>query len=312
MNAWTGFLLRYTLAAVLGTALIIVLGPRFKPREVGANLKDLGAGVQRSARQAGRQAGRIAEDIRESLPAAAPDAPAGSAGTGTPAVARPAAVSGGAPRAAAEPSGGRWAVVDTPRTAHYTTEGKFLSYLPPGALLTVEDVKRNGDTRLAVCRPADGNPGPRFLVKADHLAIHAGAPDRIAPEARRLVVQIAQLDVEIATRRREQREGIRQDNPHAAAYAEARSAYRAYWSRVKDLQARRDSGTGDARMEALDELRRLTGDDRRITQTYERAKAAYEAWNKANPRPAGDTPEIQRLVAERGRLAAVLEEEETL
>jgi len=302
MSAWQGFLLRYLLVALIGTALIVVLIPRIQGSPHPSLVKAVVARLQQDNPGPNplRAGHNVAPSIKKAVTPAFQAARRNLRQVAPPAAQLPQPTPD--PPRAREQGGERWAVVVRASAPYYSTTGKFLGHATPGALLQVEAVKRNRSELLAVCKFASDPTAEPILIPAKSLDMYAGDLDNLNGRVKQLYVQRAQLQGEIDTRRRQRETEVRTENPHAAKYISIRNEYRAFWNKVKVLQAKRDGAEGAAHMRYADELRLLKGRDITVRQAYQEAKQKYVAWNERHPRTGGDDPQTRRLVAAVARI----------
>jgi len=74
-------------------------------------------------------------------------------------------------------------------------------------------------------------------------------------------------------------------NPHAAELLAQKRAQGDYWRKIRTLQAMAESSTGEERMEACDELRRMRVQGVRLSREYSVAKSNYTAWVQTESSP---------------------------
>lgn len=302
MSAWQSFLLRYLLVAVIGTALIIVLIPRIQGSPHSSLVKAVVARLQQDSPGPDplRPGHSIVPSIKKAVTPGFEAARRDLRQVAPPAAQLPQPTPD--PPPAPEQGGERWAVVFRASAPYYSTTGKFLGHATPGALLQVEAVKQNRSELLAVCKSASDPTAEPILIPAKSLDMYAGDLDNLDAQVKQLYVQRAQLQGEIDTRRRQRETEVRTENPHAAKYVSIRNEYRAFWNKVKDLQAKRDGAEGAAHMGYADELRLLKGRDITVRQAYQEAKQKYVEWNERHPRTGGNDPQTRRLAAAVARI----------
>ena len=113
-----------------------------------------------------------------------------------------------------------------------------------------------------------------------------------------LLIKQAQLSAKLqALRDQAAKDYVSRNNPFAEEYGKAKGEYRAYWKKVKDLQAKRDSSTGDERMRCGDELREMMGQSVDLGNAYKEAKSRYEEWNQSHAASASppENPDVASL-----------------
>lgn len=84
-------------------------------------------------------------------------------------------------------------------------------------------------------------------------------------------------------------------NPHEAGYNAAVEQYRATRARGQQLQKQMEESTGQARMDAMDELRRMKGDVSRQEAQLSDLEAKKNAWDRSHPDASATDPELKRL-----------------
>ncbi len=77
--------------------------------------------------------------------------------------------------------------------------------------------------------------------------------------------------------------GMRSDNPYAEQYTEAKKQYVEFYKTVKKLTAKRDSATGQKRMEYANQLHKMKQQGLSLQRQYQQAARRYKQWNKQNP-----------------------------
>jgi len=203
----------------------------------------------------------------------------------------------------------RWGVVFASTAKAYTTAGKFLFRPSPGTVVKVSDIRETRSGKLAACYPLTGAHRDRaVLIPAADLNLQSVDLAEVPPAVRELRVREARILGKIDETRRNSGKKLREDTPHAAEYAAARSAYVEYWKKVKALQAERDSAEGSDHVRISDELRVMKGADIRLGQAYETAKRKYEDWNSSNPSVSNEESAMAALEDELSEVRARLEE----
>jgi hypothetical protein len=218
-----------------------------------------------------------------------PQLPAPAPRPAPPAPAKPKPIAG-------EERPGHWAVVRHPRTPVYNEKGKFLTRLAPGVLADVKEIRMTKSGDLALCRvPGERAVRGDVLISAADLDVQRGPLEAADKQVVDLRVGRAHLTVELAEMKQQAAGTLRTDNPYAAEYAATQKAYNTYWSKARDLQAKRDAATGDKREKFADELRGMKGEDFVVGQAMEGAKKKYDAWNAAHPRSPSASPEMRQI-----------------
>ena len=67
-------------------------------------------------------------------------------------------------------------------------------------------------------------------------------------------------------------------NPLAKQYSVVKTKHKAYWTKVMDLQKKRDTTTGNEQLKYYDKLRRMKGEDITIGLELEKISKKYEEW----------------------------------
>lgn len=193
----------------------------------------------------------------------------------------------------------KWAVVRGTNTKAYDSTGKFLRVVPPGTVVEIESYRTSNVGELAVCRIADAAaPTQPVLILTGNLDPIRTQNPSTAQREKELRAVRARLEAELAGLKE-----INTQNPHAQEYAAAKKAYDEFWSRVRELQAKRDSAVGDKRMQYSDELYKLKGRSVEVGRRYEAAKKKYEEWQRTAT--AVDKANDPRAILLRTRLTEV-------
>jgi hypothetical protein len=229
---------------------------------------------------------------------------------------RQAPAAGGAPTPGAAPAGTpapaakQWGVVKVQSGTALDRSGNVVGRAPGGLTLTVSSLFASASGQMALCSAVTPSSlPPEFVMNAAEIELRAGAYADASDGERALVGRKATLEVNLGRAQRQADEAARGRNPFAAEYERAQAQYRTFWDRAKDLQAKRDAATGDARMRYGDELRMMKGRDIELGRNLKAAKEKYDAWNRDHsgaPAPDARTEamkaEIARLDAELGRI----------
>jgi hypothetical protein len=292
---WAGFLIRYLLVMLAGTALIVIAVPQLQQTGLlrGPVVTPAPSTPAPTAGATGGAPGYGGDDA-DAAPAMEPDGETVPLGE-----------SDEPPAPAATPSGDQWGIVRVGRARAYSHTGKFLRWLAAGSILDVDRVAQNHGKPLVVCRLPGAAPGaPVLLVRQRDLHLVPGDLAAVTSRERGLRVEHARLSAEIAALRRDALQRLRPENPFSDEYGAVRKQYVDYWRRVRKLQDLRDKAGGAEHMAYADELRQLKGRDRQLRTTYEDLKKRYEAWNTQHPETGATSGDMQRLEAARARLEA--------
>lgn len=202
---------------------------------------------------------------------------------------------------------GRWAVVKVPLAGSYDGTGKYQGTLQAGTCLSVLKTAASSAGEVAVCLlPADfAGARSELLVKTADLNIHPGVLEQVDEDRKMLLVREAELEAKLADATEEASDQAVAGNPYAAEYRRIKASYDAFWNRVKDLQKKRDSASSTDRMNYLDQLRGMKGEDVRLGVAYEAAKKKYDAWQRANVKKGVTSPAVRAAQEE----LAILREE---
>lgn len=175
----------------------------------------------------------------------------------------------------------KWGVVVAPDTGTYSLSGKYLGRLDPGTLVEITSIKETKAGQVAVCKaPSNGDARAQsVLIRTKNMDICDGALADADENEKRLRVREAQLVHLIATKRNEYVVNLDENNPYTAEYTTVKKEYLAFWRKVKDLTAKRDSATGDRHVYYSDQLRMMKGEDVRLGSAFESIKKKYEEWN---------------------------------
>jgi flagellar biosynthesis GTPase FlhF len=166
--------------------------------------------------------------------------------------------------------------------------GKFLRRVEPGVLISIVKTVESNAGRFARGKVlADGETIEDALLPLDALEVFEGSLDALTPRQRRLFSQRAAVEAEIKARKAATGKFLREDNPHATAYAQVRDRYVEHLRTARELQARRDRAVGREREQLIAQLQEMRSSDVEFSQEYAQTKARYEAWNAANPVPTG-------------------------
>jgi hypothetical protein len=84
-------------------------------------------------------------------------------------------------------------------------------------------------------------------------------------------------------------------NPHEDGYNAAVDRYKATQAKGQQLQKQMNESTGQARMNAMDELRKMKGDVSRQEAQLADLKAKKNAWDRSHPSNAANDPTVKRL-----------------
>ena len=203
-----------------------------------------------------------------------------------------------------------WGVTVVPNAGAYDKNGKFLRRLKAGTTLDIVSVDNTRSGKFVFCRLSSQTPSSQpIAVRQEDVSIIRGELALVTSRERSLHVAKAQLSTQISLLQKAQRESLKADNPHAAGYAAARTAYDAYWKRVSELKRKMDSAVGSERIKYHDSLRTMKGDDIRLGQAYEDAKRKYNAWNAAQAdSPPSSSPKLASLEKEIALLERQIEE----
>jgi|GEM_PF-5606708 len=307
-NALKSFVLKYLLTAIIGSLLIAYAAPLIQFRGLPPFLSAAHRRLQ-SLPVVHNWSAALRTRLLSIPPALQPEAPAAPDQNHTPdlesiAPQPPPSAKDAVPTACTP----RWAVVNTPRTPIYNTQGKFICRLEAGSLLEVSDFLTCADGKFALCRPKDMSTCPdTVLVPVDHLDFgHRSLDDAAARRELELLVARARLKLQLAPQTTGSVTNIRWENPYASGLAAARSEYQAYWKIVRELQQKRDAANGEERMRCQDELARLRGLDRTLAHAYKAAKEKYDAWNEAHPGESLNADRIRQLENQLARINAEL------
>ncbi len=77
--------------------------------------------------------------------------------------------------------------------------------------------------------------------------------------------------------------GIRTDNPYAKQYVKAKEQYVKFYKTVEKLKDKRDSATGQKRMEYANQLHKMKHRGVSLQREYQQAARLYKQWNQQNP-----------------------------
>ena len=202
-----------------------------------------------------------------------------------------------------------WGVVIASTAKAYSSSGKFLFRPDPGALFKITDIRKTKSGELAQgYAVTGGHANSKVFVPVGDLTIRAGNLTDLSTTVRDLCVREGRLLGAIDEFERESKKALRQDNPHTPEYARTKSAYVAYWKKVKALQAQRDESEGADHVRISDELRALKGDDIHLGQAYELAKKNYEEWNRTHPVASIEPSELATLEQELAEVRTRLDE----
>ncbi len=191
----------------------------------------------------------------------------------------------------------RWGIVIANGANSYDTKGKYMEDIPVGTVVNIKQIKALKAGTLAICSPAD-EAGDLFLVRTRALDIRTGSRNLVGQKEMTLLIKQAQLSAKLqALRDQAAKDYVSRNNPFAEEYGKAKGEYRAYWKKVKDLQAKRDSSTGDERMRCGDELREMMGQSVDLGNAYKEAKSRYEEWNQSHAASASppENPDVASL-----------------
>ena len=108
-------------------------------------------------------------------------------------------------------------------------------------------------------------------------------------------MQCATLIAEIDHLRADQAKARMKDNPFKPAYDAAAASYNAYWAKVKQLQDKHRTATGEARVRLADDLKRMKGEDVRVGKALEDAKKKMTDWQDKNGAAPVTDPRIKSL-----------------
>jgi tetratricopeptide (TPR) repeat protein len=198
----------------------------------------------------------------------------------------------------------RWGCTRTLAKAYDAVSGKAVQELAPGALVEVSGI-RNGSPlgELAICKViTDTNDPPILLVRMRDLDTKMGPLSSASEEEKTLRIRRVRLWAEIARLKDELLQSRLKDNPYKKEYDVASAAYNAYWTKVKNLQAKHQASTGDERVRVADEMKRLKGEDIRIGQALETAKKKMNEWQERNAASPIADPKLTALEEELAKL----------
>lgn len=239
---------------------------------------------------------------------AAPVAPARE----TAALPGPAGPAPGTPPPRPVPSPGSahsWGVVKTVKTGVYDRNGKLIARARAGTIVDIREKKTTKAGRVLVCRILDSKADNTkdYVLRARDVEMREGAYAKASEREKSLTIEAAGLQSEIDAASRVAADTVDPNNPHRAAYMEAKKAYDHFWQKVTALEKERDTATGDQRVAALDGLRELKGKDVRVGRDFEAAKSRHDAWNRSHSQPASNG-DIEGTHALKTRLAKVRQE----
>jgi hypothetical protein len=305
-DGWSGFLLYYLLTAVVVTALLVAICPRLDlsgiepPPAVQAFIARLDASpaVQSAARSVRNGFGWR---YHPAPPPAAPP-PTETNGAPPPETARPwfrPEAAEPAEQPAPAPSSGvkpvqMWGVVIRPSARVYNRSGKFVQQVKAGTVLDITEIWKTKSGDLILCEAITENRTlPDALVRMRDVDARQGPLVKVPVREKDLRCELAELLAAREDLQSRRKPAPRPDNPHFAAYTQARQAYSNFWARVQALEAGRENATGAQRSKCIDDLARIkiSEEDVKVGKALEAAKARYGEWNAANPAPAGEPDE---------------------
>lgn len=191
-------------------------------------------------------------------------------------------------------NGLKWGVITKFNTKAYNTSGNFLRILEPGTLAKISETKDFRGEEVAVCEISYKDRWiPDILIRTQDLDIRTGPLSRIGADEKNLHVRRARLTSEITRRKNRLTAEQKKRNPYSKEYSSVRKAYKEYWTKVRDLQKKRDSAAGADHMRYSDELRKMKGRDIELAQELKAAKKKFSDWKNQHT-PAED-PEIAQL-----------------
>lgn len=255
--------------------------------------------------------GATAGEIVQRTPTRETVAPAKSAKPTKPLLSAPAI----SPPVAVSTKGSRpsWGVVRAVKAGVYDRKGKLIAKARAGTIVDVREKKRTKAGLVLVCRILENKADKTkdYVLRARDVEVRVGSYGKAGEKEKSLTIEVAELQAEIQASERVSVESDALDNPHRAAYLQAKKAYDRFWQKVKALEKQRDSATGDKRVAALDGLRELKGEDVRLGREFETVKSRYDAWNRTRSGPASanesaETKTLRRRLAKaRQELASV-------
>ena len=193
----------------------------------------------------------------------------------------------------------RWGVVQEPTAKIYDLNGKFLRRIDVGSCVEFVDVVRSRDGRqLGRARIMPNRSGREILVPLDALDIAEGPFADASQTERTLRIRRARVLGQIMENDTARASRLNPANPNMRPYSSIRKKYRAFWQEVEQLKA---AAKGPNRVEALDKLREMKGEDIRLGNAYRKAKASYETWERDHPESlAADSrmATLQKQIAE--------------
>lgn len=307
---WADFFFDFLASAFLLTATLVVLCPLLDfpglepPRPVSALLAQLDASpsAQKAAASVRRAFAWRLRMKAPSLPSIQLPPPSLELLMGNDAVEPPVKIlamepgdAGSKPRTPARPAGltlvQNWGVIVSPSAPAYSRTGKYLQRIGAGTLLDISELWQTKSGSMALCNAfvASGLLSD-VLIYAGDMDMRPGPLSEVSAREKDLRCQLAELLAQRTENLRGSSKTQRTDNPHYAAYAQAQADYVQFWKKARDLQARRDSATGDERSRLIDELARLTtsGADVRVGDAFVTARREYNAWNADHPQHASD------------------------
>ncbi|MDI6775170.1 MAG: hypothetical protein QME60_07235 [Verrucomicrobiota bacterium] len=281
---WNSILLRYLIIGAAGS-LAIVAGTYF----IHAHDIDLAVGKEALVRQ-GIAGLAVLQDVAAELSGtnnvsrlkdvAIRQTRADAAATAAPATTSPGPA---ATQNIAKPQPGYWAVVRGADTPTYNRTGKFLRALSPGTPVDILDIQNTKAGQVAVCKVLyTGIEVNDVVILAKDLDIRPGSLGSADPKEKNLRILYAQILGQIKEREAELAEGASQKNPHYAEYRRIQQEYLAFAHRAEELTRKRDEATGALKMEYVDQLRAMKGEDIRLGQAYKAAKQKRQEWNRQN------------------------------
>jgi len=207
---------------------------------------------------------------------------------------------------------GHWGVVKAEQGKVYSTKGKLISRLPLGTPVSISRIVLGKSGELAVCKTVGHSDMPdTFVMKTADLLLRAGTYATASSREKELVQQRVELEGSLARRQRQTADTAMRRNPYYGDYQRVQADYKAFWDKVKKLQARRDNTTGAKHMEHADQLRMLKGQDIELARELKALKNKFDDWNESHPAAPVDDPQVAALTARIGELNGQLAEMDT-
>ncbi len=152
----------------------------------------------------------------------------------------------------------------------YNMSGQFLTEVTPGTKVHVREIIKTASGSFSVCN-----------VIYDDIEIHNVLinEDCLLPDTRSITSE------ELASKSPMERKteviqfSLTPGNPYASEYASVKKEYDALFDRAKRLSEQRDSSEGEKRMEYLDKLRMIKGEEIRLENNLKRISENYNKWN---------------------------------